>query len=97
MEKEGITIMARNEQSEIIELIQQQLPNLKTESDFGTFTVFLSQNNPISLNFNLERQLIDVEFSDETNDIMPDITTIEDKQDLYYIMTILNIVEEFIN
>lgn len=62
----------------------------------GTLTVFISQNNPISLNFNLERQLIDIEFSDGTNDIMPDITTIEDKQELSDIMTILNIVKDFI-
>lgn len=88
--------MAKNEQSEIIERIQQQLPNLKTESDLGTLTVFVSSNNPISLNFNLERQLIDVEFSDGTNDIMPDITTIENKQELNDIITILNIIKEFI-
>lgn len=62
----------------------------------GTLTVFISQNNPISLNFNLERQLIDIEFSDGTNDIMPDITTIEDKQELWDVMTILNIVKDFI-
>lgn len=36
------------------------------------------------------------DLSDGSNDIMPDITTIEDQQDLYYIITILNIVEEFI-
>lgn len=88
--------MVRNEQSEIIALIKKQLPNLKTESDLGTLTVFVSSNNPISLNFNLERQLIDVEFSDGTNDVMPDVTTIEDKQELHNVMTILNIVNEFL-
>lgn len=88
--------MVRNEQSEIIALIKKQLPNLKTESDLGTLTVFVSSNNPISLNFNLERQLIDVEFSDGTNDVMPDITTIEDKQEVNNVMTILNIVKEFL-
>lgn len=96
MANESGIIMAKNEQSEIIERIQQQLPNLKTESDLGTLTVFVSSNNPISLNFNLERQLIDVEFSDGTNDIMPDITTIENKQELNDIITILNIIKEFI-
>lgn len=88
--------MVRNEQSEIIALIKKQLPNLKTESDLGTLTVFVSSDNPISLNFNLERQLIDVEFSDGTNDIMPDVTTIEDKQEVNNVMTILNIVKEFL-
>lgn len=88
--------MVRNEQSEIIALIKKQLPNLKTESDLGTLTVFVSSNNPISLNFNLERQLIDVEFSDGTNDVMPDVTTIEDKQEVNNVMTILNIVKEFL-
>lgn len=88
--------MVRNEQSEIIALIKKQLPDVRTESDSGTLTVFVSSDNPISLNFNLERQLIDVEFSDGTNDIMPDVTTIEDKQDVNNVMTILNIVKEFL-
>lgn len=88
--------MVRNEQSEIIALIKKQLPDVRTESDSGTLTVFVSSNNPISLNFNLERQLIDVEFSDGTNDVMPDVTTIEDKQEVNNVMTILNIVKEFL-
>lgn len=36
------------------------------------------------------------DLSDGSNDVMPDITTIEDKQELSDIMTILNIVKEFI-
>lgn len=88
--------MVRNAEHEITELIKKQLPDVRTESDSGTLTVFVSSNNPISLNFNLERQLIDVEFSDGTNDVMPDVTTIEDKQEVNNVMTILNIVKEFL-